>query len=173
MFVRMHTPANINLQNMGSAACSPRWRGCGSLRHVVQCGAVIQNAFVTTNQTHPRHRRKSSDAIEDHASPSIRQQKQTGCMAVTTENQTTSWGRRGKLNDLRSRHFRPYYSIVADIARGFLFLFRLAARLTQEDYLSKVHPFSRSCINVIRYQGLLSHMQLFWPAAEGLAISRL
>ncbi len=45
MLVRMHTPANINLQNMGSIACSLVWRGCGSLRHVFQCGAVIQKGF--------------------------------------------------------------------------------------------------------------------------------
>lgn len=45
MLVRMHTPANINLQNMGSIACSLVWRGCGSLRHIFQCGAVIQKGF--------------------------------------------------------------------------------------------------------------------------------
>lgn len=40
----IHPPISI-VQNMDLTACSVVWRGCGSLRHIFRCGAVIQKAF--------------------------------------------------------------------------------------------------------------------------------
>ncbi len=80
MCVRLHRPANINLQNqnMDATAMFPKgWRGCGSLKRDFQGGAVIHTALVTTNQFHTKAKGKNHLwFVEEHSPFSTDRQKQ-------------------------------------------------------------------------------------------------